>query len=504
MNDMNRNQQPDSETDAFSPQELHEQIENRLSKLVDLQNRGEDPFETVTYDVTHHAATIVDDFEQLDGQTVFVAGRLLSKRGMGKVSFCDLHDRSGKIQIFTKVDLLGEERYKQWQNLDIGDIVGIKGEVMRTRKGEVSLRNIEYELLAKSLRPLPEKFHGLRDTDTRYRQRYLDLIVNHDVRKTFESRSLIIRTIRNYLDSLNFVEVETPILNVIPGGAAARPFTTHHNALNIELFLRIAPELYLKRLIVGGMERVYEIGRTFRNEGLDIKHNPEFTLLEVYQAYTDYRGMMDLTEQIIAHCALALHGRHEVTWNGVELDLTPPFRRMTMNEAVTEYSGVNFAELSDLPAAEAVAREHDIELRPEWSTGDILNAFFEKYVEDELIQPTFIYDYPVEISPLTKRKPGAPHLTERFELFICGDEFANAYSELNDPVDQRKRFADQLARREAGDDEANRMDEDFCQALEYGMPPTGGMGMGLDRLTMLLTDSTSIRDVLLFPTMRPL
>lgn len=497
------NQNAEQDLEQLLP-ELNEQMENRLNKLKTLQEAGEDPFEEVTYDVSHHTADIANDFETLEGKEVSVAGRIMSKRGMGKVSFCDLHDRQGKVQIFTKVDVLGEEAYAKWQNLDIGDVVGIKGEVMRTNRGEISLRNLGFTLLAKSLRPLPEKFHGLRDTDTRYRRRYLDLIMNQDVKSTFEQRSLIIKTIRNYLDSEAFMEVETPILNVIPGGAAARPFVTHHNTLDIDLYMRIAPELYLKRLIVGGLERVYEIGRNFRNEGMSVKHNPEFTMLEVYQAYTDYKGMMILAEQIISRCAMALHGSYKTTWNGVELDLTPPFQRLTMTEAVAQYSGVDFAAIEDLEAARRVAAEHNIEVRPEWGKGDILNMFFEKYVEEKLVQPTFIYDYPIEISPLTKRKPGHPDLTERFELFVCGNEFGNAYSELNDPVDQRGRFADQLARREAGDDEANRMDEDYCQALEYGMPPTGGLGIGIDRLTMMLTDSPSIRDVLLFPTMKPI
>ncbi|HHX36625.1 MAG TPA: lysine--tRNA ligase [Clostridiaceae bacterium] len=489
--------------DEMVATEMNEQMQIRLGKLEALQEANNDPFEEVVYDVSHHAAEIVDQFEELEDQVVSVAGRIMSKRGMGKVSFCDLYDRSGKIQIFTKIDMLGESDYAAWQNLDIGDIVGVTGEVMKSKRGEISLRNKKYVLLAKALRPLPEKFHGLKDVDMRYRQRYVDLIVNQDVKKVFEQRSLIIKTIRSYLDELDFLEVETPILNVIAGGATARPFITHHNALNIDLYLRIAPELYLKRLIVGGLERVYELGRTFRNEGLSIKHNPEFTMMEVYQAYTDYKGMMELTEQIISRCAKALYDDYHVVWNKVELDLTPPFRRMTMIDAVKEYANIDFNEVPDTEAARKLAEKHDLELRPEWKKGDYLNAFFEAYVEDHLVQPTFIYDYPVEISPLTKRKPGQPELTERFELFICGNEFANAYSELNDPVDQRRRFSDQLIRREAGDEEANLMDEDYCRALEYGLPPTGGMGIGIDRLCMMLTDSASIRDVLLFPTMKP-
>lgn len=497
-------QKPAEEQAPLTAAERNEQMQIRLEKLQGLQQAGNDPFEQVRYDVTHSCSEIVEHFEELEGQTVRLAGRIMSKRGMGKVSFCDLRDRRGHLQIFTKIDVLGEERYAEWQKLDLGDWVGVEGEVMRTQRGEISLRNTAYVLLAKGLRPLPEKWHGLQDTDTRFRRRYLDLIVNPQVRETFERRSIIIRTIRNTLDNLNFLEVETPILNVIPGGAAARPFITHHNAMDIDLYLRIAPELYLKRLIVGGLERVYEIGRQFRNEGMDTKHNPEFTLLELYQAYTDYRGMMDITEQLISRCAEAACGTTTVTWQGKEINLKPPFRRLTMREAVLEYSGVDFDKVADTEAAIALARERHLELTPGMKKGDVFNLFFETYVEDQLIQPTFIYDYPIEISPLTKKKPGKPELTERFELFICGAEFANAYSELNDPVDQRDRFAKQLEKRELGDEEANRLDEDFCMALEYGMPPTGGMGMGIDRLTMLLTDSDSIREVLLFPTMKPL
>ncbi len=482
---------------------MNEQMQIRLKKLEDLQAQGKDPFEELHYELSHHAAEISENFEALEGQNVKLAGRLMSKRGMGKVSFCDLADKSGSIQLFTKIDNLGEEAYASWQNLDIGDWVGIEGEVMRTQRGEISVRTSAYTLLAKTLRPLPEKYHGLKDTDTRYRQRYLDLIMNPDVKGAFTKRSLIIRTIRNYLDSLGFLEVETPILNVIPGGATARPFITHHNALDIDLFLRIAPELYLKRLIVGGMERVYEIGRQFRNEGLSVRHNPEFTLLELYQAYTDYKGMMEITENIIAVCSDAVNKSRKVSWQGVELNLEPPFRRLSMRDAVLEYAGIDFYEVKSDEEAFALAKEHKIELQPGWHKGDVFNAFFEEYCEDKLVQPTFIYDYPIEVSPLTKKNPGMDEITERFELFICGKEFANAYSELNNPVDQRERFAMQMAKREAGDDEANTLDEDFCVSLEYGMPPTGGMGMGIDRMVMLLTDAASIRDVLLFPTMKP-
>lgn len=485
--------------------EMNEQMRVRLGKLQALAAAGNDPFEQVTFPVTCHSTDITGNFEQMEGQEVALAGRIMSKRGMGKVSFCDLVDRRGRIQLFTKIDELGEAAYDEWQRLDIGDVVGIHGIAFRTQRGEISVKTQRYTLLAKSLRPLPEKYHGLKDMDTRYRQRYLDLIVNPEVKQNFEKRSKIIRTLRSELDRMDFIEVETPILNNIVGGATARPFVTHHNALDIDLFLRIAPELYLKRLIVGGFERVYEIGRTFRNEGMSIKHNPEFTLLEVYQAYTDYQGMMELTENLIAKCALEVNGTPLVEYQGQQIDLTPPFRRLTMNDAIKEYSGVDFSDVLTQEAAAALAIEHDLaEFKPSMTRGDIMNLFFEHYCEDKLVQPTFIIDYPLEISPLTKKKPGHPELTERFELFINGREHANAYSELNDPLDQRERFAMQLKKREAGDEEANLIDEDFCQSLEYGMPPTGGLGIGIDRLVMLLTDAFSIRDILLFPTMKPL
>jgi lysyl-tRNA synthetase class 2 len=484
--------------------EMNEQMRVRLGKLQDLVAAGQDPFEQVTFPVSCHSQDIIEQFETREGQSVSLAGRLMSKRGMGKVSFCDLYDRSGKIQLFTKIDELGETAYAEWQKLDIGDIIGVHGIAFRTQRGEISVKTTSYTLLAKTLRPLPEKYHGLKDMDTRYRQRYLDLIVNPEVKQNFVKRSLIIRTLRNALDNMDFIEVETPILNNIPGGATARPFVTHHNALDIDLFLRIAPELYLKRLIVGGFERVYEIGRTFRNEGMSIKHNPEFTLLELYQAYTDYKGMMRLTENLIARCAEAVNGTTQVVYQGEAIDLTPPFRRLSMNEAILEHSGVDFSTVADQKAAAELAVAHNLaEFKPGMTRGDIMNLFFETYCEDKLIQPTFIYDYPLEISPLTKKKPGHPKLTERFELFINGREHANAYSELNDPVDQRERFAMQLAKREAGDEDANLIDEDFCQSLEYGLPPTGGLGIGIDRLVMLLTDAFSIRDILLFPTMKP-
>ena len=496
--------QPDGATEP-AEQDMNEQMRIRLAKLEELAGRGEDPFEQVTFPVTCHSRDITDKFDSMEGQEVAIAGRLMSKRGMGKVSFCDLVDRRGKIQLFTKIDELGEAAYAEWQKLDIGDLVGIEGTAFRTQRGEISVKTRKYTLLAKTLRPLPEKYHGLKDTDTRYRQRYLDLIVNPEVKDAFEKRSLIIRTLRSQLEALDFIEVETPILNIIPGGATARPFVTHHNALDIDLFLRIAPELYLKRLIVGGFERVYEIGRQFRNEGISIKHNPEFTLLEVYQAYTDYKGMMDLTEHLISQATQAVHGQTVISYQEQEIDLTPPFRRLSMSEAIRQYAGVDFDQIHSAEAAGALAAERHLEdYKPGMGRGDVMNLFFEAYCEEKLVQPTFIYDYPIEISPLTKKKPGNPELTERFELFIAGREYANAYSELNDPVDQRERFAMQLKKREAGDDEANLLDEDFCVALEYGMPPTGGMGMGIDRLVMLLTDSYSIRDVLLFPTMKPL
>ncbi len=503
MTDNNSNLDNNNKPGTATPQASNQQMEVRMEKL-DKLRAVRDPFEEVSYDVTHHASDIHDNFDTLEGQVVHLAGRLMSKRGMGKASFCDLMDRSGRIQTFTKVDMVGEEAYQVWQTLDLGDIVGIKGEVMRTNRGEISIRTLSYTLLAKCVRPLPEKYHGLKDTDTRYRQRYLDLMMNPDVRKTFETRSLIIRTIREFLHRREFLEVETPILNTIPGGAAAKPFVTHHNTLDMDLFLRIAPELYLKRLIVGGLERVYEIGRQFRNEGISVRHNPEFSMIELYQAYTDYHGMMELTETMIAEVCQTIHGDTKIEYDGTPLDFSAPFRRLSMRDAVLEYAGVDFYEVKTFEEAKALADERGIEIMPGWQRGDIFNHFFETYAEDKLIQPTFIYDYPIEVSPLTKKKPGHPELTERFELFVHGNELANAYSELNDPVDQRERFAAQLAKREAGDDEANRMDEDFCVALEYGLPPTGGMGMGIDRLCMLMTNSVSIRDVLLFPTMRPL
>lgn len=490
---------PENET-----QQLSELLQIRRDKLKELQDAGKDPFAVTKFDRTHRSEKIVENFEAFEGQNVKVAGRIMSKRGMGKVLFCDLADRDGKIQLFIKKDILGDEKYAEVKKYDIGDIVGVEGEVFKTKTGEVSVRVKSIELLSKSLLPLPEKFHGLSDTDLRYRQRYVDLIMNSDVKKTFVMRSKIQTAIRNYMDSRGFLEVETPILNTIPGGAAARPFITHHNTLDMDMYLRIATELHLKRLIVGGMEKVYEMGRQFRNEGMDIKHNPEFTTIEVYEAYADYNDMMDLTEKLIQHCAQTVCGSLEITYQGTKIDLSH-FDRMTMIESIARYSDVNFDEIKTDEEALAAAKAHGLEVEKTKATrGDIIALFFDEYVEDNLVQPTFITDYPVEISPLAKRKPSQPELTERFEVFITGREFGNAFSELNDPIDQRERFLRQVALRDAGDDEANMMDDDFITALEYGMPPTGGLGIGVDRLVMLLTDSYSIRDVLLFPTMKPL
>ncbi len=490
-----------SEADFLAEQ--NEQMRIRASKLAALREAGKDPFETVVYPVSHHAADVTGDFERLEGQPVCLAGRLMGKRGMGKASFGDLQDRTGRIQLFVKVDELGEEAYGEWLKLDLGDLVGVEGTAFRTNRGEISVRVGRYALLSKCLRPLPDKFHGLKDMDTRYRQRYLDLIVNPEVKETFYRRSAIIKTIREYLDGRGFIEVDTPMLAAIAGGATAKPFTTHHNALDLELYLRIAPELYLKRLIVGGFERVYELGRMFRNEGISIRHNPEFSMMEVYQAYTDYKGMMALSEGVLSTCAQAVLGTTHIVYQGVELDLTPPFARRTMREAVLEHSGVDFDQVADAAEARRIAADRGVEVPKDAAKGEVMNLFFEHFAESKLIQPTFIYDYPTEISPLTKKKPGRPDLTERFEIFISGREYGNAYSELNDPFDQRERFVAQVKKREAGDEEANEMDEDFLTALEYGLPPTGGLGIGIDRVVMLLTDSYSIRDVLLFPTMRP-
>lgn len=479
----------------------------RINKLKALQDAGNDPFEITKATQTHFAQQIADNFEELEEKDVSICGRIMTWRDMGKANFIDVRDRTGRIQVYVRMNDIGEEEFKEFKKWDLGDIVQVDGFVFKTRTGEISVHAKKLTLLSKSLLPLPEKFHGLTDTDTRYRKRYLDMIMNPDVKDTFIKRSKIITSIRSYLDNLGFVEVETPILNNIAGGAAARPFITHHNTLDMDMYLRIATELYLKRLIVGGMERVYEIGRNFRNEGMDVRHNPEFTCIELYQAYTDYYGMMDIAEALIRNAANEVcDGNLHITFNGTEIDLETPFARMTMVDAVAKYSGVNFADfMSDNEKAIEIANEKGIEIAPGKATwGDILNSFFEEFVEENLVQPTFIMDYPVEVSPLTKRKPDCPVLTERFELFILGGEYGNAYSELNDPIDQQARFEAQMKLREAGDDEANLIDNDFVTALEYGMPPTGGLGIGIDRLVMLLTDNYSIRDVLLFPTMKPL
>ena len=485
----------------------NEQKQIRINKLKDLQAAGCDPFEITKATQTHFAQQIADQFGELEEKDVSICGRIMTWRDMGKANFIDVRDRTGRIQVYVRMNDIGEEEFKEFKKWDLGDIVQVDGFVFKTRTGEISVHAKKITLLSKSLLPLPEKFHGLTDTDTRYRKRYLDMIMNPDVKDTFIKRSKIISSIRSYLDKLGFVEVETPILNNIAGGAAARPFITHHNSLDMDMYLRIATELYLKRLIVGGMERVYEIGRNFRNEGMDVRHNPEFTCIELYQAYTDYHGMMDIAEALIRNAANEVcDGNLHITFNGTEIDLETPFARLTMVEAVKKFSGVDFAEfMSDDEKAIEIAKEKGIEIENGKATwGDILNSFFEEFVEENLIQPTFIMDYPVEISPLTKRKPDCPVLTERFELFILGGEYGNAYSELNDPIDQMSRFEAQMKLREAGDDEANMIDHDFVTALEYGMPPTGGLGIGIDRLVMLLTDNYSIRDVLLFPTMKPL
>ena len=483
---------------------LKQILKNRRDKLQEYVDAGMDPFQITKFDKTENTAQIRENYDEYEGKTVTLAGRLKSKRRMGKVGFGDLADREGRIQIFAKKDILGDEEYDRFKKLDIGDIIGATGEVFKTETGEISVRVAKIVLLSKSLQPLPEKFHGLSDTDLRYRQRYVDLIMNADVKDTFIKRSKIISAIRRYLDAQGFLEVETPVLVSNAGGAAARPFETHFNALDEEFKLRISLELYLKRLIVGGMERVYEIGRVFRNEGLDTRHNPEFTLMELYQAYTDYHGMMDLTENLYRHVAQEVLGTTKIVYNGIEMDLGKPFERITMLDAVKKYAGVDFNEINSLEEARKVAKEHHIEYEERHKKGDILNLFFEEYVEEHLLQPTFVMDHPVEISPLTKRKPENPDYVERFEFFMNGWEMANAYSELNDPIDQRERFKAQEELLSQGDEEANTTDEDFMNALEIGMPPTGGIGFGIDRMCMLLTDSAAIRDVLLFPTMKPL
>ena len=484
--------------------DLNQLLKVRREKLAQLQEEGKDPFQIMKYDVSHHSQEIKDDFDGLEGKSVTIAGRLMSKRVMGKASFCHVQDLQGTIQSYVARDSLGEEEYKAFKKLDIGDIVGVVGKVFKTKTGEISLHADQVILLSKSLQILPEKFHGLTNTDLRYRQRYVDLIMNPDVKDTFIKRSKIISTIRRYLDSQGFMEVETPMLVSNAGGAAARPFETHFNALDEDLKLRISLELYLKRLIVGGLERVYEIGRVFRNEGLDTRHNPEFTLMELYQAYTDYHGMMDLTENLYRYVAQEVLGTTTITYQGVEMDLSKPFERITMVEAVKKYSGVDFDTIHTLEEARAAAKEHHVEYEERHKKGDILSLFFEEFAEEHLIQPTFVMDHPIEISPLTKKKPEDPAYTERFEFFMNGWEMANAYSELNDPIDQRERFKAQEELLAQGDEEANTTDEDFMNALEIGLPPTGGIGFGIDRMCMLMTDSAAIRDVLLFPTMKTL
>ncbi len=484
--------------------DLGELLQIRRDKLRTLTEKGKNPYVQTKYNVTAHAAEIKENFEQMEGKLVAVAGRMMSRRDMGKANFLDIRDASDRIQIYVRIDAIGQEAFEELNLWDIGDIVGVEGEVFRTHRGEISIKAQKLTLLSKSLLPLPEKFHGLKDTETRYRQRYLDLIVNPEVRDAFVKRSQIIREIRNYLDQQGFLEVETPVLHSVAGGAAARPFITHHNTLDMDMYLRIALELHLKRLVVGGFERVYEIGRVFRNEGISVRHNPEFTLLELYQAYTDYEGMMDLTEDMVRTVAKKVLGTAVIPYGDLEIDLEKPFARITMVDAVKQYSGVDFTKVQTLEEARQLAKAHHIEYEERHGKGDILNLFFETYCEEKLIQPTFVMQHPVDISPLAKRKADDPAYTERFELFIIGREHGNAFSELNDPIDQRARFEHQLELKRAGDEEAGDVDEDFLTALEYGLPPTGGLGIGIDRLVMLLTNSASIRDVLLFPTMKPL
>lgn len=493
----------DQQKQAQEP-DLNQLRKVRREKLADLQENGRDPFVITSYDQTHHSQEIKDNYQELEGTQVSIAGRMMSKRVMGKASFCNVQDLQGNIQSYVARDSVGEEVYKDFKKFDVGDLVGIEGEVFTTKTGEISIHASNVTLLAKSLQILPEKFHGLTNTDLRYRQRYVDLIMNPEVKETFIKRSKIISTIRKYLDGQGFMEVETPMLVQNAGGAAARPFLTHFNALDEDLKLRISLELYLKRLIVGGMERVYEIGRVFRNEGLDTRHNPEFTLMELYQAYTDYHGMMDLTENLYRYVAQEVLGTMKISYNGVEMDLEKPFERITMVDAVKRYAGVDFTNVKTDEEAKALADEHHVEYESRHKKGDILSLFFEEYAEEHLIQPTFVMDHPIEISPLTKKKPDNPDYVERFEFFMNGWEMANAYSELNDPIDQRERFRAQEELLAQGDEEANSTDEDFMNALEIGMPPTGGIGFGIDRMCMLLTDSAAIRDVLAFPTMKPI
>ena len=493
----NQNQEPEVD--------MNQLMQIRRDKLAKLKEEGKDPFEITKFNRTHTSKQIVENYEELEGKDVTVAGRLMAKRIMGKASFCHIQDGDGKIQSYVSINELGEESYKHFKEDDIGDIIGITGFVFKTKTGEISIHAKEVTLLSKSLRPLPEKFHGLKDTDLRYRQRYVDLIMNPEVKDTFLKRIQILQEVKNILNEKGYLEVETPILNTIAGGAAARPFITHHNTLDMDMYLRIANELYLKRLIVGGFDKVYEMGRMFRNEGMDIKHNPEFTNIELYAAYEDYNDMMDITEEIISKVALKVLRTTKITYQGTEIDLTPSWKRISMIDSIKEVTGVDFNKIETDEEAKKAAEELHVELDElKLTRGEIINQVFEAKVEETLIQPTFIYDYPVEVSPLTKRKPSDPRLTERFEVFIGAREYGNAYSELNDPIDQYERFKKQMEARDAGDEEANMMDEDFVTALEYGMPPTGGLGIGIDRLVMLLTDSASIRDVLLFPTMKPL
>ena len=497
-------QQKKKQAGQDQQQDMNQLLKIRRDKLAQLQEQGSDPFRITKYDVSHHTREVKEHFDELEGTDVTVAGRMMSKRVMGKASFANVQDRDGNIQLYVARDSLGEEAYAAFKKMDIGDIIGVKGEVFRTKTGEMSLHAKEITLLSKNLVPLPEKFHGLQDTDIRYRQRYLDLIMNTEVRDTFIKRSQIIQEIRNFLAQRDFMEVETPMLVENAGGAAARPFETHYNALDEDVKLRISLELYLKRLIVGGLERVYEIGRVFRNEGVDTRHNPEFTLMELYQAYTDYNGMMELTESMFRHLARKVCGSAVISYQGTVIDMEKPFAKISMTEAVKQYSGVDFDQIHTDEEAKAAAKEHHIDFEPRHKKGDILNLFFEEFCEEKMIQPTFVIDHPIEISPLTKKKPDDPEKVERFELYIYGREMCNAYSELNDPIDQRERFKAQDALAAAGDEEANHTDEDFLHAIEIGMPPTGGIGYGIDRLVMLLTDSAAIRDVLLFPTMKSL
>lgn len=490
---MTKNQQTDNEL-----------VQIRRDKLQDLVDEGADPHKITKYDVTAYAGPIHEEFDEYEGKEVSMAGRIMAKRGHGKILFLDLQDSTGQIQLIARLNIMGEDAFPPVKKLDIGDIVGCKGEVMKSNRGEISISVKEVTLLTKSLKPLPEKFHGLKDVDLRYRERYLDLIMNPEVKDVFVKRTEILSAIRSYLDGQGFLEVETPILNTISGGATARPFITHHNSLNIDMYLRIANELYLKRLIVGGFDKVYEMGRMFRNEGMDAKHNPEYTGIELYQAYTDYEGMMELTEDLVSTVCQEVNGTMKVNYQGTEIDFKPPWKRMTMTDAVKQYSGVDFSNIRDDEEAKALADEHEIDYQKTDGWGKILSLFFDKYCEDEIIQPTFIYEYPVEISPLAKRSPNKPEMTDRFEAFVNGSEIGNAFSELNDAQDQRARFEHQVALRQAGDEEAGMMDEDFINALEIGLPPTGGLGLGIDRIVMLLTDQPTIRDVLLFPTMKPL